>query len=121
MGKMVICDRFVDSSMVYQGYARGLGEEMVGTINKYAIMGREPDVTFLITVPAEVGIKRKNSQRELDRLELEDMEFHKMVFEGYNRLKGKYDRMVHIDGTLEINKIHDIIIENIKKVVDGIK
>jgi dTMP kinase len=121
MGKMVICDRFVDSSMVYQGYARGLGEEMVGTINKYAIMGREPDVTFLITVPAEGGIKRKNSQRELDRLELEDMEFHKMVFEGYNRLKGKYDRMVHIDGTLEINKIHDIIIENIKKVVDGIK
>lgn len=117
MGKMVICDRFVDSSIVYQGYARGLGEDMVGTINDYAIQGRIPDRTFLITIPPEVGIKRKNMDGELDRLEQEDIQFHKKVYEGYNRLKGKHDRIMHIDGTQDINKIQDIIRENINEIM----
>lgn len=116
-GKMVICDRFVDSSMVYQGYGRGLGEEMVGTINGYAIQDSRPDVTFLITIPPEVGIMRKNMDGKLDRLELEDIQFHKRVYEGYNRLKGKYERIVHIDGTMDINKIQDIIREHINKIL----
>lgn len=117
LGKMVICDRFVDSSIVYQGYARGLGDEMVGNINEYAIQGRTPDRTFLITIPPEVGIKRKNSDGALDRLEQEDIQFHKKVYEGYNRLKGKYDRIMHIDGTQNINKIQDIIREDINKII----
>lgn len=117
LGKMVICDRFVDSSIVYQGYARGLGDEMVGNINEYAIQGRTPDRTFLITIPPEVGIKRKNSDGALDRLEQEDIQFHKKVYEGYNRLKGKYDRIMHIDGTQDINKIQDIIREDINKII----
>ena len=116
-GKMVICDRFVDSSIVYQGYARGLGEEMVGTINGYAIQGRTPDRTYLITIPPETGIERKNLDGALDRLEQEDIEFHKKVYNGYNRLKGKYDRIVHIDGTQDINKIQDIIREDINKII----
>jgi dTMP kinase len=117
MGKMVICDRFVDSSIVYQGYARGLGEEMVETINEYAIQGRTPDRTFLITIPPEIGIQRKNTDGELDRLEQEDIQFHKKVYEGYNRLKGKYDRILHIDGTQDINKIQDIIREDINRII----
>jgi dTMP kinase len=117
MGKMVICDRFVDSSIVYQGYARGLGEEMVETINGYAIQGRTPDRTFLITIPPEIGIQRKNTDGELDRLEQEDIQFHKKVYEGYNRLKGKYDRILHIDGTQDINKIQDIIREDINRII----
>lgn len=118
-GKVVICDRFVDSSIVYQGYARGLGEDMVSQINDFAIQGRKPDVTFLITVPAEVGIKRKNKDGQLDRLEQEDILFHKKVCEGYNRLKGREDRIINIDGTLEKNEIHDIIIETIKKLLQN--
>jgi dTMP kinase len=117
MGKMVICDRFVDSSIVYQGYARGLGEEMVEIINGYAIQGRTPDRTFLITIPPETGIERKNSDGALDRLEQEDIQFHKKVFEGYNRLKGKYDRILHIDGTQDINKIQGIIRQDINKII----
>lgn len=116
-GKMVICDRFVDSSIVYQGYARGLGDEMVGNINEHAIQGRTPDRTFLITIPPEVGIKRKNSDGALDRLEQEDIQFHKKVYEGYNRLKGKYERIMHIDGTQDRDKIQSIIREDINRIM----
>lgn len=104
-GRMVIADRFVDSSIVYQGYARGLGEEMVGTINSYATGGIVPDITFLINIPSEVGITRKNNQQKLDRLEEEDISFHKKVHEGYNRLKAKNSRIVEIDGTKSIVEI----------------
>lgn len=104
-GRMVIADRFVDSSIVYQGYARGLGEEMVGTINSYATGGLVPDITFLINIPAEVGIARKNNQQKLDRLEEESISFHKKVHEGYNRLKDKHSRIVEIDGTKNIDEI----------------
>lgn len=104
-GRMVIADRFVDSSIVYQGYARGLGEEMVGTINSYATEGLIPDITFLINIPAEVGIARKNNQQKLDRLEEEGISFHKKVHEGYNRLKVKDSRIVEIDGTKDRDEI----------------
>lgn len=104
-GRMVIADRFVDSSIVYQGYARGLGEEMVATINSYATGGLAPDITFLINIPAEVGITRKNNQQKLDRLEEEGISFHKKVHEGYNRLKDKNNRIVEIDGTKSIDEI----------------
>lgn len=104
-GKIVIADRFVDSSIVYQGYARGLGEEMVGTINAYATGGLVPDVTFLINIPVEVGIARKNNQQKLDRLEEEDISFHKKVHEGYNRLKAENSRIIEIDGTKDRDEI----------------
>lgn len=116
-GKMVIMDRFIDSSMVYQGYARGLGEEMVWDINKYAIQGREPDVTFLITISPEEGLKRKNTVGKLDRLEQEDIIFHKKVYEGYIRLRGRHKRVINIDGTLEKNEIHDIIVNKTKNML----
>lgn len=112
-GQNVICDRFVDSSIVYQGYARGLGGEMVENINRYATQGKEPDATFLIMISPEEGIKRKNKDRELDRLEQENILFHKKVFEGYNMIKGKYSRIIEIDGTQEVDSIHQTIIRKI--------
>jgi dTMP kinase len=114
-GRMVIADRFVDSSIVYQGYARGLGEEMVGTINSYATERLEPDVTFLINIPAEVGIARKSSQKKLDRLEQESISFHKKVHEGYDRLKVKSSRIVEIDGTKNRDEIEREIIDTIRE------
>lgn len=112
-GKVVICDRFVDSSIVYQGIARGLGEEMVGNINRYATSGKVPDITFLISISPEEGIRRKHNERELDRLELEHIDFHRKVFEGYKKLKLKYNRIVEIDGTLNINSIQSVIREKL--------
>lgn len=108
-GRMVIADRFVDSSIVYQGIARGLGEDMIANINDFATSGRKPDITFLINIPAEIGIKRKNSEGKLDRLEQENMLFHNKVHEGYNIIKEKYNRIIEIDGTQSREKIHSII------------
>lgn len=118
-GRMVIADRFVDSSIVYQGYARGLGEEMVKTINSYATEGLEPDVTFLINIPAEVGIARKSNQKKLDRLEQESIEFHKKVHEGYDRLKSGKSRMIEIDGTKNREDIQREIVEIIREKIKG--
>lgn len=113
-GKIVICDRFTDSSVVYQGYARGLGEDTIENINYFATDGIEPDITFLLTLPAEAGIKRKTNDGNLDRLEQESLEFHKKVHDGYNKLKARHKRIIEIDGTLSIDSIHSIILEKIK-------
>jgi dTMP kinase len=115
-GKVVIADRFVDSSLVYQGIARGLGEDMIENINRHAIQGQEPDVTFLITVSPEVGLSRKKGDGKLDRLEQENILFHKKVLKGYNDIKNKYERIVPLDGTLEIEELQSLI----RKRVDSI-
>jgi len=109
-GKAVISDRFVDSSVVYQGIARGLGIDTVYEVNKSAIRGYEPDITFLLDLPAEVGIARKKNQAELDRMENETIEFHKMVADGYRRLATlNVNRIKTIDAALPIDEIYDII------------
>ncbi|MCX7884064.1 MAG: dTMP kinase [Caloramator sp.] len=116
-GKIVICDRFTDSSVVYQGYARGLGEDLVENINHYATLGIEPNITFLLNLPAEIGIKRKKESKTLDRLEQESIIFHEKVCEGYNRLKNRHKRIFEIDAAMEADKIHSIIIEKIKNIL----
>lgn len=100
-GKIVLCDRFVDSSLAYQGYARGLGIDEVYRMNEFATEGVVPDLTLLVCVRPEVGFERiKNNQRgELDRLELEKMSFHQKVYEGYLEVQKKFSsRIIIIDG-----------------------
>lgn len=109
-GKAVISDRFVDSSLVYQGIARGLGVENVYNINLQAIGKYMPDVTFLLDLPADIGIARKKDQKELDRMESESLQFHRDVAEGYRSLAERFpDRIEKIDATLPIDSICDII------------
>ena len=109
-GKAVISDRFVDSSVVYQGIARGLGVETVYEVNRPAIGAYMPDVTILLDLPAEVGIARKKNQAELDRMEQESLEFHKRVAEGYRTLARRDpERIQTIDATLPIDTICDMI------------
>lgn len=115
-GKMVICDRFVYSSMVYQGIGRGLGMERIKSINEAALDGLEADLIFMITIPYEEGLKRKKMQRTLDRLENSGNEFHKKVFEGYLDICKKYDKIEVIDGNRNIHEIHKDIINAIKKI-----
>lgn len=117
-GTAVISDRFVDSSLVYQGMARGLGVDTVYEINKVAIGDYMPDVTFMLDLPAEVGISRKKDQKELDRMELESLEFHKKVAEGYRSLAAKFpDRIKTIDATLPIDEICGIIKGEVKHLL----
>ncbi|MGH4117777.1 dTMP kinase [Clostridium sp.] len=115
-GKVVICDRFVYSSMVYQGIGRNLGMELVKSINEAALGGLQADLIFMITIPYEEGLKRKKEQRTLDRLENGGNEFHKKVFEGYLDICKKYDKIEVIDGNRDIYEIHKDLINAIKKI-----
>lgn len=117
-GKAVISDRFVDSSAVYQGMARGLGVENVYKINEFALQGIMPELTIHLDLPAEVGISRKNDQKELDRMELEAIDFHEKVADGYRRL-AKLDpkRIYTIDATQSIEAIHRQIVDKIENIL----
>lgn len=103
-GDVIFCDRFVDSSIAYQGYARGIGEEGIREINQFATEGLEPDVTLYIDVPAEVGIQRIHAnldEREYNRLDQEKLSFHEKVRAGYLQLaKANPERIVVVDGTM---------------------
>jgi dTMP kinase len=83
-GKTVICDRFFDASTAYQGYARGLGIGMVTELNLVATGGRKPDLTIVLDLPVDIGLKRLG--KNLDRIEREAVEFHKRVREGYLKI-----------------------------------
>lgn len=114
-GKAVICDRFVESSAVYQGIGRGLGVETVYEVNSYALGDVKPKLTIFMDLDAEEGIKRKKNQSELDRMEKEDLSFHKRVVEGYRQLAQLYpERIVPINATLSIDEIHSMIVEEVK-------
>ena len=102
-GKIVICDRFVDSSLVYQGFARGIGMDEVAQINQFATENLEPNITLYLDLPAEIGIERIQSNkknRQFDRLDQETIEFHKKVREGYLiLLERNKDRIIKIDAS----------------------
>ncbi len=115
-GKAVICDRFVDSSAVYQGMGRGLGVEQVYKINEYALDGLKPILTILLDLDATEGIRRKKNQAELDRMEEESIDFHKKVVEGYRQLAElDKDRIYKIDATLPVEEIAKLIREEVDK------
>lgn len=114
-GKAVICDRFVESSAVYQGIGRGLGVSTVYEVNNYALGDVKPMLTIFMDLDADEGIKRKENQTELDRMELEDMSFHERVVEGYRQLAQLYpDRIFPVDATLPIEEIHSIIVKEVE-------
>lgn len=101
-GKIVICDRYLDSSLAYQGGARGLGIENVLNINMFATEGTFPDLTLLFDLDPEVGLARiaANSNREVNRLDLEELSFHKKVRNTFLDLAKQYpDRFVIIDAS----------------------
>lgn len=97
-GKVVICDRFVESSVVYQGIGRGLGDNKVRNINDFAINGVQPDLTIMLMIPYEEGLKRKKNQRDLDRLENSGDDFHRKVYYAYVKLAEKCDKIKVING-----------------------
>lgn len=98
-GKIVVCDRYVDSSLAYQGYGRGLGVEFVSGVNAYALQNYMPDVTIFIDLSPEAAFKRKHGADENDRLEQAGMPFHQRVYDGFKQLAAAYpNRYVCVDG-----------------------
>lgn len=115
-GKAVICDRFVESSAVYQGIGRGLGVDTVYEVNNYALGDVKPKLTIFMDLDAGEGIRRKENQAELDRMEQEDLCFHERVVEGYRQLAELYpERIFPVDATLPIEEIHSIIVKEVEK------
>lgn len=115
-GQWVLSDRFVDSSLAYQGVARQIPQEEVWTINQFAIEGQLPDLTLLLDVPAEVGLERiqkARGQRQYDRLDRESLNFHQKVRQAFLDLAAENDRIVLIDA----NMTYDAVIERCLEVI----
>ncbi|MFP7495412.1 dTMP kinase [Terribacillus saccharophilus] len=101
-GMIVLCDRYVDSSLAYQGHTRGLGMEEVMEINRFAVENTLPDLTLFFDISPKAGLARisENKGREQNRLDLEALSFHESVYEGYQILRERYkDRYVTLDAS----------------------
>ena len=116
-GKIVLCDRFFDSSSAYQGMARGMGMDFVAGLNMAATGGIQPDITFFFDISAEEALERRGKRGEAsDRIELAGLKFQEDVRKGYLELaSGSEGRIVTIDATLGI----DEIFEQIKDTLEG--
>lgn len=121
-GKIVLCDRFLDSSLAYQGYARGLGYDEVLNINLFATENTYPDLTLFFVIEPEAGLQRiaKNKNREVNRLDLEKLPFHQKVYDAFIELSKKFpERYVTIDASQSLEKVikdaYNAILERLGK------
>lgn len=106
-GKIVVCDRYVDSSIAYQGYGRKLGADTIAKLNDFAVNGAIPDLTILLDTPIDIGFKRRaKSRKSKDRLDLQERAFYQRVNAGYRTLaKTEPNRFVLIDATKSIEAV----------------
>ncbi|HEY8365346.1 MAG TPA: dTMP kinase [Haloplasmataceae bacterium] len=114
-GVHVICERFVESSLAYQGCGRQIGIDEVYSINKFAIDDILPDITIFLDIAPDVGLSRiKHNRQNLDRLDLESIEFHKRVYEGYQKVKEIFkERIIVVDANRDL----DIVIDEVYKII----
>ena len=119
-GAIIICDRFVDSSMVYQGIARGIGIEKVYEMNLFATDDLLPKRTLFFDIKPKEGLKRiyANENREVNRLDLENIDFHQKVYNGYLEICQKFpERIVKIDASQSIDNVLCQALEKIREVI----
>ena len=117
-GQIVLCDRFMDSTTVYQGVARQIESATVAQINRFAVGNVRPDLTILIDIEPQTGMARVRSRSndQLDRMERETIEFFQAVREGYLRLaESEPDRFLVVDGSQSIDTLQDTIWETVQK------
>lgn len=114
-GKVVITDRFTDSTVAYQGYGRGIDIQLIMSINNIATGGIKPHLTILFDLDVEVGLKRNRGINKVDRLELEDIEFHKKVREGYLKIaEAEPDRIKTVDASLPLKDVSENVWEIVR-------
>jgi dTMP kinase len=109
--KIVIIDRFFDSTYVYQGSAFGLAEEVIKEVKKISLDNFLPDITFLIDVPVEIGFSRISERSTNNRYEKLGLDFHQKVREGYLKLAKENKRIITIDGTQDKKKVFEEIVK----------
>ena len=119
-GQIVLCDRFLDSSLAYQGIGRGLGIEEVERLNRFAIDDFMPDRTIFLAIDNETAMARMGRRGEKNRLDREDDAFHQRVREGYEKLVLRDpDRIVKIDASGSIEEVTDAAMKVIESVIYG--
>lgn len=119
--KIVLCDRYIHSSLVYQGYARKLGIKEVRDINNFAINNTMPDFTILLMLKPEQGLARiqANKNRDVNRLDRETLDLHKQVYLGYKKIASLYkNKIVQIDANNTIEQVHKDTIKAILKKIN---
>ena len=115
-GKIVLCDRYVDSSYAYQGYARGIGIDKIEEINSVATIGAIPDLTIFLDLSPREAFRRKGGRDSNDRMENEKIEFHEKVYLGYKAVAERYpDRVVSISPRGSKIETHQAIIKVLKE------
>jgi len=118
-GKVIICDRYADSTTAYQSYGRGLDLEMVRTINNTATQGLKPDLTVLLDMPAKEGLARKEAERH-DRFEKEDSAFHLRVRQGYLKIAAEEpERWLVVDASQSKAEIRKIIWQRVSQLLSN--
>lgn len=118
-GKIVICDRFVMSSLLYQGLGRSLGIDKVKLINDFATGGLKPDLTLFFNIDYKTALERKRANFSPDRLENEDFSFHKTIFDGYLKMADLYkDEIVKVDARKSIEDLTKDVINIIYKLLE---
>lgn len=118
-GKLVVMDRFIDSSVAYQGYGRGLDVPAINWLNAYVTDGLVPDLTLLFDVPSELGLARisQNADREVNRLDLEAVELHQRVRSGYGAIAEQDSRVVRIDASQDLETVVGLAYEKIAELL----
>jgi dTMP kinase len=132
-GKLVITDRYIDASIAYQGYGRGVDKNFIKSLSTHATQGREPDLTILLDlnprqVPARIGMQlslpgvsdavQNDVRMEQNRLDTEDRAFHRRVQEGFRRLAERYpERIKVVDASMSIEKIHQEIVSLVQTLL----
>jgi dTMP kinase len=116
-GKIVLCDRFIDSSLAYQGFARGLGMDEILKINQFAIDECMPNLTLFFDVAPETGLARihRNENREVNRLDLEKKDFHQKVREGYLQLAQSYSERIKV---INAEQSLEQVVEDTLKIIN---
>ena len=115
-GELVLCDRYIDSSLAYQGEARGLGYDFIESINCFAMQNFMPDYTIFLDLSPELAFKRKGGVDKNDRVELSGKEFHDKVYLGYKKLAKKFpERFIVIDASGSKEETHNKIINALKE------
>ncbi len=115
-GKLVICDRYSDSTLAYQGYARGIDKELIRSLNKIAECGVKIDATIFLDLDPEKGFLRKGGADKSDRLEKETLDFHKRVYAGFKEIaKAESERVISIDASKSASEVLEEVISQLKK------
>ena len=120
--KIVLCDRFVDSTLAYQGFGRGMDLDKIKTMNEFVTDGLYPDLTFLLQLDVNTSFERLNnryskSTKKFDRIENEDRSFHKKIHDGYNEIHKSSKRIFKIDASLSVHTVENLIKNKILELI----